>query len=212
MRKLLIILSAVFFYGYNLHAQVNKGSILLGGDFFFSWDKTGEGVNSRKSSSIWITPAFGYAIKKNLVTGVYMEYANSEANFSPNNNRYEDNRYGGGLFIRKYKQLGKSDFSIFVHGKGGVSFRKETTYEPLLSQVNKTFMTTISFNPGISYKLSKKLQLETGLTNFLYMQYYHSEHTITGSPNASESNGFRFDMRLENMSNIFVGFRLLLQK
>jgi hypothetical protein len=86
-----------------------------------------------------------------------------------------------------------------VHGEG-----TPTKFE------SDIFRALVRLYPGISYKVSRRLQLESGFSNLLGMNYYHQKGV--GGTDISEASGFNMYASIENMGNLYVGFRLLLNK
>ena len=102
-------------------AQIKKGAIFLGGDIGGSTQKStySNSPNTDKQSSFYIAPVFGKAIKENLVFGVNasVRVFNSKTTGTANENKQHS--YGASIFLRKYKQIGKSGFSLFAQGNLG---------------------------------------------------------------------------------------------
>ncbi|MGK2864800.1 MAG: hypothetical protein ACSLE0_22910, partial [Chitinophagaceae bacterium] len=66
---------------------------------------------------------------------------------------------------------------------------------------------------GLSYGISRKLHLETGVNNLLSRGDFHdkSESRITGT--ISKTNGFNISSSLNNASSsLYLGFRLIMGK
>ncbi len=204
------IASMTFFYS---NAQIKKGAIFLGGDIGGSAQKTKTNITTTdKQTGITISPVWGKAIKENLILG-----ANAGFNFYTNDNtgtasNQKQNSYGLGIFLRKYKQVGKSGFSLFFQGGIGSSYYTLKTKGPAAYFDDiKRYNITVNAYPGISYTVNKKLQLETGFNNLLTLNYYTEKRDIGGgSPLKSKTNGFNISSSLNNLSSLYVGFRVLL--
>src|SRR5262245_29001873 len=127
MKKYLLLLSiATVFTLCATHAQIKKGATFLGGDIGGSTAKTKSADTTySKQNGFYISPVFGKAIRENLILGfdlVTNIYNNENAASVGYDQKHRS--YGGGVFLRKYKQLGSSGFSIFAQARLGVSFNK----------------------------------------------------------------------------------------
>lgn len=217
MKKyLLLFLVAVVCTLTTTHAQIRNGATFLGGDIGGSTAKTKSADTTySKQNGFFISPVFGKAIQENLILG-----------FDLVTNIYNDDNaaavgydqklrtYGGGIFLRKYKQLGSSGFSIFAQARLGVAFGKAEleNHNYVYSRIEKNFSTTLSAYPGLSYTISKKLQLETGFNGLIAVNYNSNKRTETDNLGAREFKTSRFDVSssLNNLSSLYLGFRLLL--
>ncbi|MGN6292126.1 MAG: hypothetical protein ACTHMV_05220 [Chitinophagaceae bacterium] len=215
MKKyLLLVLIATVCIVSVTDAQIKKGATFLGGDISGNTSRTkaADTVYS-KQKGFTISPVFGKAIRENVVLGVDLIAMTSLNETGGGTSEQKNRAYGGGIFLRKYKQLGNSGFSIFAQGRLGVRFdRYETnSTNATYSDVTKTFNTTLSAYPGMSYTISKKLQLEIGFYDLLAINYASSKRTVTDSQvNEYKTTGFSLSSSLDNFSPFYLGFRLLL--
>ena len=77
----------------------------------------------------------------------------------------------------------------------------------------KTNTVSLSAYPGISYAVSKKLHIETGFNGLVNLSYYNETNNQGNSGSGIvKSNGVSLHNSLENLSSIYIGFRLLLAK
>lgn len=203
-------------------AQVNKGAIFLGGNIGFSHYKIDYGSSNAdtKTNSVLIAPVFGIAMKNNLVAGVTANFGSSatkEVN-TPNSAESRSNMYGAGLFLRKYKAIGKSGFSLFAQGNLGGSYNKSENENPPIGYRQEIKITSfgISAAPGISFAVSRKLQLETGFNNALSLTFSNqkaSNYTNSTLTSSQKTNGFDISTSLNSFtSSFYLGFRVLLNK
>src|SRR5262249_27192880 len=115
---------------FNVQAQIRKGAVLLGGDI---------GANNQKSSvqdsviykqrSINAGFSYGKAIKENLILGGAVYWRNQRSvDWAVPDVTYNQNTWGLGVFMRKYKQLGASGFYVFAQGAlSGEYMRQKAT-------------------------------------------------------------------------------------
>lgn len=214
MRKLYPLLVLLLTFQF-VNGQVTKNALLIGGDIAYSHSES-EGTNFAYSNqtSFAFVPAIGIAIKNNLVVGAYFSFYLSKNEVDLASNDFRQDIVGGGIFVRKYKPLGKSDFSLFIQAKAGVEFDNTTRGDntPLKGETN-TFRILANVYPGISYRISKKLQLESGFNELLGIQYAHTKgYNGTVNPVRFEQKGFTIYTSLENVGSFYVGFRLLFNR
>ena len=116
--------------------------------------------------------------------------------------------------MRKYKNIGKSGFYIFLHTGLGAKYEKqeqEGPYQPLTVEKKTSFFAEA--NPGISFAVSKKFHIETGFTDVLKLYYVTQKTESTNPASTVKSNSFGISTSLNNAaSNLFLGFRLLIGK
>jgi hypothetical protein len=213
MRKVFTLVISICIL-VSLDAQIKKGSIFLGGDIGASTAETKSADTTyRKQNGVSISPVFGTAIKDNLIFGGHINFVLSNDNYT-NTVEQQYNIYGAGLFLRKYKFIGSSGFSIFVQGDLGYSYyhEKSSGYSSLSSDTKRNTI-YISAYPGLSFTVTKKLQLETGFNNLLYLNYWNEKYERPGTLGSSfNTNGFSIGSSLNNLSNLYLGFRLLIGK
>lgn len=199
----------------NIMAQVKKGATFLGGDIGVSIEETTNSTSTGyKENGVLLMPVFGKAVKDNLIVGAYLIYNSFKSDVYIDANDVEQKLVGGGLFVRKYKQLGKGDFAAFL--QGGVSYAHEdlkTGGSTTSRGESNGSIVSMGFYPGISYRISKKLQIETGFRNLLAVRYiYRKGYNGTVLPVTFRTSRFDVFSSLENLSSLYVGFRLLLNK
>ncbi|HXB42878.1 MAG TPA: hypothetical protein VNV85_02430 [Puia sp.] len=124
MKKKILLFATVLFVVsfFQAHAQINKGSILLGGQINFYTQTISP---DQKSNWINVTPAIGKAIKDNLIVGIDVNYARSSNVMGVPNNQ-TSNLFGAGVFLRRYVQLGKG-FYVFGQERFGASYNTSKT-------------------------------------------------------------------------------------
>jgi hypothetical protein len=165
-----------------------------------------------KNTGIYVTPAFGKAIKENLIAGFDLNYGYYKTQtFSTDVQK--NNNYGVGLFLRRYATLGKG-FYVFGQARAGTAYihQKFTSLQqPSGSNTSKGYNIGLSFYPGISYAVSRKFQLETGFNNIAFVQYEHAKVTYGGSSTPSSvTNAFNLGTSLSSLTGFVLGFRFLL--
>ncbi len=211
-KQLLFILLSLFVTIFS-YAQVNNNAIFLGGDIGASSQKTknNTGTTVNKLNSVFVSPVFGKAVKDNLVVGGDVSFSSSKDEYTLYNVR-DEKALGAGIFARKYKTLGKSNFLLFLQGRLGYAYTKTESY------ISTPYVTTskrhnigVNVYPGISYALSRKLQLETGLNNLLSLNYFtEKSNTAQPVPVIARTNGINISSSIDNFSSLYIGFRVLI--
>jgi opacity protein-like surface antigen len=215
--KLKIFLSVVFACTLlsTSYAQINKGSTWLGSNFSYSQSKEGiEQPVDRKIRTTSVLPAFGVAIKENLVLGIYGNYIYER---SENNGVLIDSKekkYGGGLFVRRYVPV-FNRFYIFGEGRLGYNTyetKNKWNYGNVISSGKiKGWNTGVTFTPGISYGVTQNVQLEAGFVSLFSIMYANAKTTSDYYP-PSKLKSFNADLNLDRLSSFSLGVRFLINK
>jgi hypothetical protein len=216
MKKYLLLFSIASLCMITSQAQIKKGAIFLGGDISGGYSNTKSADTTyRKNDGINIGITYGKAIRENLVFGVaFSANINTQKYMFNNGARQKTSGYSGGIFLRKYKQLGSSGFYIFANSNLGASFSKYINETLTYPSSTKTTTISVTAYPGISYSVSRRFQLETGFNNFASISYYHEKSVNTYQDgmllNEFKTNGFNAGVSLNNLSSLYLGFRVLL--
>ena len=214
MKKLHPFLTVIIlFLTVHSSAQVNKGALLLGGDFGGSTQKitTATATVSRQKVVIF-SPVVGKAIRENLVFGGELNFLFNETDNSGSTSRQKN--FGGGLFLRKYRPVGNSGFSVFIQGGVNVN-RGENEFigSGTIQNETKSFNVNLNARPGLSYAISRKLQLEAGFSNLVSLNYFSEKNSAAGSTiSPIRTKGFSINSSLFSPSWLYIGFRLLINK
>lgn len=213
MKRKLLISCAVLFTAIAANAQMEKGTVLLGGNLSVgTYNNTFNGTET-KSTTFGIAPSVGWAYSTNRFLGFSLNYA-----YSKQSQDYKQNTFGVGVYMRQYLPVAKSLY-LFAHEGLSVSTNKGSgvigTTLPA-SRDSKGWNATLGLSPGLAYDLTKKIQLELLLNNLLGVGYSHSKITDTpqggGIVNESKVNSFSFNSNADptQLTNISVGVRFTL--
>ena len=217
MRKLFTFCFIFIFSALFVNAQITKGSLFLGGGIGYGSQKsnTNAGTSISKQNNFFINPAIGVAVKENTIVGGDLNFdTQKRENIYNDNEKYNDNSYGGGIYIRKYLPVAKR-FYIFGQGRIGVNYNDGKTSQPVdYRATSKGYDINIGIYPGVSFQLNNKLHLETGFNNLLYAKYGHTKAktSLPGNETSTTTNLFSAGTSLNGFSSLYVGFRLLLAK
>ena len=197
-----------------VNAQIKKGALLLGGQLSFSSQKnesTASGQTGSASNYFNISPAFGKAIKENLLIGADIAFSHGKNELSAVQEQVS-NTYGAGFFIRKYKELGKG-FYLFGQARVGGGHGQQV-YADLTSPNNaatvKSLYLQLALYPGVSYTLSRKLQVEAGFNNLALIGYQHTKQTSPNTAADFSSNHLTASSSLSSFAGPTIGFQVLL--
>jgi hypothetical protein len=175
-----------------------------------------------KNKSLNANIQFGKVVKENTVVGVILSYGcfNYYATNSRDSNFSKSNQYSAGVFYRKYKRLLK-DFYFFGEVDAAY-FHTENTqgYFQNGNYGSRSISNggSVSFIPGISYAVCKRMQLELLMPNIIGISYSHVKTDYTNAPPPSapsqEGNVFSFNTNLNAnfLSSFGIGFKFLLGK
>jgi hypothetical protein len=190
-------------------AQINKGAIWLGGQAGYSQstNKTGS-ITTGKVTSFNFSPAVGTAVKENLIVGVFVNYSTYK-NKSNITTIKKEETIGGGLFIRKYIPVVNR---VYLFGDARAFFNSYKSTDNYGSPEDKVkgWDAGISATPGVSFAITNKIQIETGL-NTLFSTRYQKRNHKAGFTETDESS-FNTGLFLDNSSQVFIGLRFLINK
>ncbi|MGN7784964.1 hypothetical protein ACTJIJ_10565 [Niabella sp. 22666] len=210
---LIIILSSAV----SVFAQIEKGSLMLGGLAYYTKQSSQSGNTNLGSTSKINTGTFdvsaGYTIKNNQVLGVIASYNNYKLN--SNSNAVESGSQGNntksiGAFYRIYHSLGNG-FYVYGQAAATYSHRKETT-AGIYNYTARTNAGNLSVSPGISYAILKNVQLELAIPNLVGITYSKSKGALAGNTLAPTVESFSANTSLNNgiLSNLGVGFKIFI--
>ncbi|MEP6947976.1 MAG: hypothetical protein ABI863_01815 [Ginsengibacter sp.] len=210
MRTKILLLFAVFFCIVLIsNAQVNTGRYLLGGSFNMFQSKDNHPYNDGKNNGLNANIQFGKVVKENTVVGVILSYSYYNYDYTaPHSN--DGKNYGAGIFYRKYKKLAK-DFYFFGEADGAYAY-SENNFTQLSGYKLKTNGGTLSFIPGVSYAICKRMQIELSMPNIISLSYTHNKTDYTSDPAppppTQKGNNFTFNTNFNSnlLSSFGIGF------
>jgi outer membrane protein len=187
MKKAIFTFSIILLTKLSVVAQKStegfvKGSNFISGQFAFSSTSTGE----FKTTSIDLSPSFGYFISNNLSIGLQVGVTNSQSSFS-GTNLTKVNGFTGGVYARYYTNP-TSKFSVF--GSAGLNFGSTNNITDSLKTTNYS----IGFAPGISYFLSDHFAIETTIGSLGFSS------SKPDSEGADATNSINFGLNLSTVS------------
>lgn len=209
--RIFTCIAVSLFLSSTTQAQINEGRYLLGGAFSLY------SATNQKLSSVNANLQFGKVIKDNTVVGIIGSIAAS--NNATASEKYEVSQYSAGIFYRKYKPLANN---LYFFGELDAAYQYSKNTYTYFSAVDQNMKTTsngvgISFIPGISYSLFKRMQMELTMPNIASISYA-SVKTIAAylppSTPEQKANNFYANANLNSnlLSNFGIGFKFLLGK
>lgn len=208
MKKCLVFSFFFVLLAHALQAQITKGSVLLGGNVGFSTNKAKD--TSLENNSVYLSPVVGIAVKQNLIVGINFSYARSKNDLNAPTSATEYKSYGAGIFVRKYVPLGKG---FYLFGETGLNYQEysDTYTNPYQKLELKAQNVSINLYPGVSYAISKTLQLEFGLPQLVTLGYSKTENLVNDATTQKTSGG-NFNASASSFTNFVLGFRIFLPK
>jgi hypothetical protein len=208
-------LLAFFSNTYIANGQIQKGSVLLGGQIYASGSDIKYSASQQQPNNnfkqTYINLSIGKAFNENSIYGFNVSYAPTSAT-----NFYNQLGFGNlrqysidaGVFYRKYKQLGH-DFYLFAEAGLLFQYTQQTFTDSLGHSLSssKQPLVEIYLTPGISYKLLKKLHVELSIPYLAAIGY-----AVT-TTQTSRQKQFLFNTSLNSrgLYNLSVGFHFILQ-
>lgn len=212
MKRLLLFALSSIAFATASHAQITKGTVLLGGSIGASTYSTEFAQTKNKTKGFTLSPSLGFTVKDNHVLGVSLTYGH-ESNKSPYS-KATANLYGGGLFYRRYLPLGKSFHFYgqtdarynYLHRKYGV--------DSIYRNTEKVKTGRLSLSPGIAYAISKRFHLEVAMNDLLSLNYLQTQYNWNSPSDTREgkSEHFSFQSNMNLSTDLVIGFRILLGK
>ena len=212
MLKKLLLFFSITMLTTICKAQINKGTILLGGDINFTAQAVEQsGISgTQKNSYLAFSPVLAKAIKQNTFLGGSLSFSSGRS-VNLNNDKLESNGYGAGVFMRKYKSVLKNFYAFLQAGLTTTWSKSEIVASGLSYQ--KSFYTSLNITPGLSIGISKKIYLETGFANVALLSFSRTK-TVDKTMSVSQTTinrAVQFSSSLSAMSsNLYFGFRVML--
>jgi hypothetical protein len=173
--------------GSTLNAQIQKGSILLGGSL--GYNSSNYTIFSSTSNAT-ISPRVSYAIGNNSVIGISGNFSHGKSKAVNSDDKVTSIGYSASAFWRRYfpvqNKLGW--YSEFTGGIGGSSNKRE-----IMGGSSKTTTTswTAGAIPGVYFQALPKLVINANVGG---INYYRSKDKgssgITGSKNSAFNVNF----------------------
>ena len=213
MKKFTLFFILFFFIAF-ANAQINRGTIFLGGGVSANNNKSISPSSVTNSHGLSIFPSIGLAVKENIVFGIKGGYGYGKTKYSIASVSEKDRSYSGGVFLRRYLALGKG-FYLFGEAEAIYFHRKNDQLTGIDEQshlTQKVFQ--LSLNPGLAYAVNNIFHLEISLNELVHLDYNKTkrENIFIGGSTQEESKGFYFNSNASSASAINIGFRFVFAK
>ena len=186
---------------------IQKKTWSIEGDFSMNYsdseDMNNGYLDKQNNFNIGFFPKLGYAIKDNLIVGLGLGYRYYKIKSDNINDFYYNNSlnsYSINPYIKKYIPIGKN-LAFNIQGE-----MKFSTDKNKHSQLNTDFkMNTIfiGIRPGITYRLSKKVAIQTNIGSLGYTNMQSKINDIKDL----KSNSFNLNF---NTSDLYFGITLFI--
>lgn len=178
----------------DFESPFEKGSLSIGGSVSISKSENeDDNVAYSKNNSIALSPSLGYFVKNNLALGVSLGFTKN--NLEYNNVKETTNIYQVSFFAKKYHHI-KNKFYLNASGQVG--------YSRLDGFDIKGDNYFISFTPGISYVINKKMTIQISFDDVFALSHskrdYEDNRSSTNSSVVTNLSG----------GNYSLGFRYFL--
>jgi len=192
-------------------AQITKGSTMIGGSIGYNYsDNSSSDTLTSKTKSNGFNFGLNYAkcVKENTFWGVTASFSFSEDKYiyPSYNNSTQYRNFSIGVFERKYYPL-ITNLYLFLQTGLNYSFNNSNSYNN-----TKGYRISASAFPGISYKMSKKIYLETSINNFFTVQSSHTENTIGNITTKQNNFSASFQLPTQSLQNLNIGMTIILGK
>ncbi len=198
------------------NAQITQGKYLLGGSVRYSNNQDVQYNGSPAQKFFSANIQIGKVLKENKVAGIILSYSFANNVLAT----YKVNEYSAGVFYREYKPLTKGLY-FFGEADAVYDYSRNTQGKFEIGSEATRYTTNgarISLVPGLSYAVSKKLQMELSMPDLLNLSYdrVKDEKTSTGFQQIviSKANNFNGNATLNAnlLNNFAIGFKFLLGK
>ncbi|BAV08168.1 Outer membrane protein beta-barrel domain-containing protein [Filimonas lacunae] len=199
MKKILLLtVLVVITTAITASAQINKGSVYLGGNVGYGRSNIrNNGYEDYKQINVGVSPSVAFAYKDNFAWGLSLLYARTDLQTSY---IQKSNNFGVTAFLRQYQPLGKGFYAFaqegltLLYGFGNQS-------SPTSSEV-KSYGANAGISPGLAYDINKKFQLEIQLNNVAYVSYNRSKTKYSYTTDQSTTSDFNIGSNLSQISDI----------
>ncbi|KAF2329620.1 outer membrane beta-barrel protein [Flavobacterium ginsenosidimutans] len=184
MKKMLLILALALCS----YANAQKGSVLVMGNVSY-YSQKNSGFNlENKQNGFGIQPKIGYQFHENWTAGIESNFINIKQT-SLEGNKYKDQVYGFGGFVRYTRPLG-SIFSAYADLGIGYQNRKETFTDAVGQTYNDNNGFYAGITPAIFIDISKGFGLNFNIGGLNYTSL--DTDNATGSSYRTKTFEFNF--------------------
>jgi hypothetical protein len=218
--KKFTLLTAVLFFAFLSHAQITKGSTMIGGSVSGGSNEQDDDQNQENKNSQWgVSVQFGRFIANNKAVGLFVNYGHGLSKFKttgpfPYDTKDKNNSIGGGLFYRQYFPLSTKWYLFGDATLGYNKFVGERELNDKLTDKTKRWGAGLFITPGVSFAAGRRLFIESSFSNLLGLSYYQEtskEYSTTGTViNTLKTKSFGAQANTSGFNNIQFGLRWII--
>jgi hypothetical protein len=221
LMKKITLLTAVLFFAILSHAQITKGSTMIGGSVGANSnqedddDQNRKGKNNQWGAGIDV----GRFFANNKAVGLFLNYnhglSKTEISGSfPYSTESEFNSWGGGFYYRQYFPLSAKWYLFGQADLGYANYVAENKLDGKRTSKTKGWNTAVSITPGVSFAAGRKLFIESSFSDLFDVHYGKSkgkDYSPTGTViGTSKGKSFGVHGNLSGLNNIYFGLRWIL--
>jgi hypothetical protein len=210
MKKFFLYIAFFFTIAPASHAQITKGTVLTGLNLGASTSRSEtSSPYDYKHNGFRLEHSIGFVIKDNDMIGVSVSYGRSDYEYEISNS--ENDYYNAAVYYRRYVPVGKRFYLFGQAGAGyGVMEQEETSV--IARATMRQNILSLDLSPGITYALTKRFLLETGIGNIVGVSYrWDKSRTINSNGQfSSKGSGASIYANANPRSQLYFGFRLAL--
>lgn len=171
-KQLFYLILGMFACLSTANAQINKGSLMIGGGFGFNTgsNKTTSSNGSTsvsstsKGSEFSFTPRVGYFLINNLALGLGLDIGNSSTTYTEDGKTYKSGSGSTSIapFVRYYYPVGK----VYPFVEANIGFGSQSTKSTDADgkeTTNKTSLSSFGVGPGVAFFLNDNVALDASI-------------------------------------------------
>lgn len=157
----LFLFSLVFLAPDYSYGQFEKGHMIIGGNFGFSYSNSSTEMYNNNSGHFRVSPSFGYFLSDKSLIGISpsVSYSVLSSSFEPDPTRYWG--VGTNLFFRRFFKVSER-FQFYL--EPNVGFNRSDRGQLRDRNFN------VNLSPGLAYLFSNKFWLEAKFGGLSYRQ------------------------------------------
>jgi hypothetical protein len=185
-----LFLSAILYFivCISLHAQIKKGTFLLGENL-----SLGGSIDKQKTFSLNSNTYLGCFVKDNLVLGLVPGY-------SYNNQPFRTNQYSLSPFVRVYRNLLYPRLYVFAEAMVILSSSNFKSGSVSAPDMNRNKTAGFSFRPGGNFFLTNGVALEILFDIAAFNSHFNRTTDFSGNTVKDTNYDYRFNFNLQGIS------------
>lgn len=170
MKKIALIVMAMFSFTW-LTAQVEKGSMYVGGAFEINNRNEEEGGGDFKVNTLTIVPNFGYFLSDKVSIGLGIGYSHTAFKNTINDNKTSNSQFLIRPNLRYYLATSNEKFYFFGQLQFGLGFGQNKQENGNLTITSKSRSFLLSLSPHFIYFPTKRWGVEMSFRGISYESF-----------------------------------------